>query len=262
MPPTTLKFLKANGVARIVLARPEVRNAFDEATIAELTDAFRAAAADASLRAVVLSGDGPTFCAGADARWMKRAGELDEAASRADARKLAALFEAFDAVPCTTFVLARGAALGGGAGLAAAADVVIAEEGCRFGFTEVRLGIIPAVISSFAIRAIGPRAARRYFATGELFDAARAKELGLVSEVVPAGAADARIDAILAQLLAVGPQASREAKKLVGEVATRGYPEVLDFCAGRIAAIRRTAEAQEGLAAFLEKREPSWKDGA
>jgi methylglutaconyl-CoA hydratase len=257
----TIKVGIAGGVGRIALARPDVRNAFDAAMIAELTDALKSASADPSLRVLVLSGEGAAFCAGADAAWMRAAGALSEADGREDALKLAGLFAALDAVPCTTVVVAHGAALGGGAGLVAAADVAIAEEGTKFGFTEVRLGIIPAVISSFAQRAIGTRHARRYFATGEIFDAARAKEIGLVSEVVAPGAGAARAVELSTQLLAVGPLASREAKRLAREIAPRPSPEVSADCAGRIAALRRTPEAQEGLAAFLGKRPPSWMRG-
>jgi methylglutaconyl-CoA hydratase len=254
----TLKVARAGGVARAALACPERRNAFDAEMIGELTAALDDLAADDSLRALVLAGEGPTFCAGADAAWMRRAGELDEAAGRADAAKLAALFRALDRFPCPTIVVAHGAALGGGAGLVAAADIAIAEEGTRFGFTEVRLGIIPAVISTFALSAIGSRAARRYFTTGELFDAARARELGLVSETVPAGKGAERAGEIVAALQAVGPAASRAAKRLVAEVAPLDVDAALTHCAARIAAIRRTPEAQEGLAAFLEKRAPAW----
>jgi methylglutaconyl-CoA hydratase len=256
---TTVKVTVAGGVARVLLARPAARNAFDATMIAELTEAFVTLGKDAHLRALVTSGEGPTFCAGADATWMRTAGQLPEAESEADARRLAALFAALDAIPFPTLAVVRGAALGGGAGLVAASDIAIAEEGSRFGFTEVRLGIIPAVISTFALRAIGVRAARRYFATGETFDAARARDLGLVSEVVPQGGGEAAADAVVAQILAAGPRASREAKRLVGEIAGRSVEDALLFAARRIAAIRRTPEAQEGLAAFLEKRDPTWK---
>lgn len=254
----TIKVATAGGVGAATLARPESRNAFDATMIAELTDACARFAADDALRVVVLRGEGSDFCAGADANWMRAAGALGEAEGRADARRLADLFAAFDALPCPTVALVRGAALGGGAGLVAAADVAVAEEGAKFGFTEVRLGIVPAVISPFALRAIGARHARRYFTTGEIFDAARARDLGLVSEVVPAGTGEERVAEIVGRYLSVGPRATREAKSLVAEVSARAFPEVLDFCAGRIAAIRRTPEAQEGLAAFLGKRPPNW----
>ncbi len=245
-------------VATVVLARPDVRNAFDERTIAELTAAFEALAGDASLRAVVLRGDGPAFCAGADVGWMRRAGTASLEDNESDARRLSTLFDRFAALPVPTLCLAHGAALGGGAGLVAAADIAIAEVGCRFGFTEVRLGIVPAVVSTYALAAIGARHARRYFATGEIFDAARAEAIGLVSEVVGKDQGLGRIEEIVASILAAGPSAVREAKRLAADDRDRG-PGAKAELARLIARLRATPEAREGLAAFLEKRDPSWK---
>lgn len=260
MEPTyrTIKVAAVGGTARVTLARPAARNAFDAEMIAELTAAIDRLATDRSLRALVLTGEGPAFSAGADANWMRAAGAMSEAEGRADATKLATLFRNLDAFPCPVIAVVHGAALGGGAGLVAAADIAVAEEGTKFGFTEVRLGIVPAVISFFAVRAIGARHARRYFTTGELFDAARAAEIGLVSEVVPVGKGAERAAEITAALLQVGPAASRAAKSLVASVVSTPLDEALPQCAALIAAVRRTPEAQEGLAAFLEKRPPAW----
>ena len=254
----TIRVASEGGTACVTLARPSARNAFDAEMISELDAALDRLAEDGALRALVLTGEGSVFSAGADASWMRAAGAMSEADGRIDATKLATLFRKLDEFPCPTIAAVQGAALGGGAGLVAAADIAIAEEGAKFGFTEVRLGIVPAVISSFVVRAIGPRHARRYFTTGEIFDAGRAAAIGLVSEVVPSGKAAERAAEIVAALLQVGPAATRVAKSLVAAVAGSPLNVALPQCAALIAAIRRTPEAQEGLAAFLEKRPPAW----
>ena len=259
----TIRVEREPSWAAVVLSRPEARNALNAALIAELTSALRELARDSSLRAVVLSGDGPAFCAGADAGWMKQAGSLSAAENEADAGRLSALFEAWRDLPCPTLCLAHGAALGGGVGLVAAADIAIAEAGCRFGFTEVRLGLIPAVISQVVVPAIGAHRAARYFLTGEVFGAERAAELGLVSEVAPAGEGRSRLDRVRADVVAAAPQAVREAKALLRRyrpgAGAHPAPEEL---ARTIARIRGGAEAKEGLTAFLEKRDPAWKGGS
>ncbi len=246
------------GWSKVVLSRPDVRNAFDDRTIAELTAALRERASDRSLRALVVEGEGPVFCAGADINWMRRLGTATPAENEADARRLSELFATLASFPCPTICVAHGAALGGGAGLVAAADVSVAEEGCKFGFTEVRLGIVPAVISQFALPAIGVRNARRYFATGEIFDAARAQAIGLVSEVAPAGQAGSRALAIVTQLLSVGPEAVRESRRIVDYLTDRRDPAIASHLAQTIARVRATDEAREGLSAFLEKRPARW----
>jgi methylglutaconyl-CoA hydratase len=258
---TTIAKRVENGVARLVLRRAEVRNAFNPTMIAEATAALVEFAARSDVRALVLDGEGPVFSAGADLGWMKEAGAYSESEARADAERLSRLFRSLDEAPFPTFVVARGAALGGGAGLLAAADVVVAEEGTKIGFTEVRLGILPAVISPYAVRAIGVRNARRYFSTGEIFDAARAREIGLVSETVAVGLAAARVEEIVRGVLSVAPLASRAAKKLANDVASKRPEDVADSCAALIAKVRRGEEAQEGLAAFLEKRTPRFAAG-
>ncbi len=234
-------------VLRVTLSRPERRNAFDAALIAELTEAFTDIG---DARAVVLSGEGSSFCAGADVEWQRSSIDLDYDENVEDALRLYRMLEAIDTCPAPVICTVHGYALGGGSGLVACADIALAEPDSMFGFTEVRLGIIPAVISPFVLAKIGA-AARRYFLTGERFDAETALRIGLVSEVVDGAAAAA--EAIVESLLAGGPEAVREAKRLVSE-----RPSGLDTA--RIAATRRTsAEGQDGLRAFLDRREPTWR---
>ena len=233
-------------ILRVILARPERRNAFDAALIAELTTAF-ADVGDA--RAVVLAGDGASFCAGADVEWQRSSIDLSYDENVEDAMRLYRMLEAIDSCPAPVACLVHGHALGGGSGLVACADVAVAHPDTVFGFPEVRLGIIPAVISPFVLPKLGP-AARRYFLTGERFGADVALRIGLVHEV--SAATEETVSGIVDALLAGGPQAVREAKLLVRN--RPGGPET-----ARIAATRRTsAEGQDGLRAFLEKRPPGW----
>ena len=247
MPP--LRTERDGPVLRIILAKPERRNAFDAELIGALTDVF---AAVGNARVVVLAGDGPSFSAGADVEWQRSSIDLSYGENVVDALRLFSMMDAIDSCPAPVIARIHGYALGGGSGLAAAADVAIAGEDAVFGFSEVRLGIIPAVISPFVLAKIGPGAARRYFVTGERFDAATALRIGLVHEV--AADLDAAVDRVVADILAGGPEATRAAKRLVREA-----PHDADALA-RIAAERRTSdEGQDGLRAFLEKREPRWK---
>jgi methylglutaconyl-CoA hydratase len=241
--------LERNGpILHVTLARPERRNAFDAGVIAELTEAF-ADVGDA--RAVVLSGEGGAFCAGADVEWQRASIDLTYEENVADALRLYAMCESIDRCPAPVVARVHGYALGGGSGLVACSDVVIADAETIFGFTEVRLGIVPAVISPFVLPRIGTHA-RRYFLTGERFGADVALRIGLVSEVAD-GDLDERVDAVVEHLLASGPAAVRAAKELV-----RARPGGKD--AAEIAAARRTsAEGQDGLRAFLEKRKPGWR---
>jgi methylglutaconyl-CoA hydratase len=241
-----LRVERDGGGLRVTLARPERRNAFDAALIAELADAF-ADVGDA--RAVVLTGEGPSFCAGADVEWQRSAIGLSFDENVEDAMRLYRMLESIESCPAPVVCAAHGFVLGGGSGLVACADVAIAAPDAVFGFTEVRLGIIPAVISPFVLPKIGA-AARRYFLTGERFGADVALRIGLVSEI--ADDAQAAAEAVVESLLAGGPVAVREAKRLVRE-----RPSGLETA--RIAAARRTSEeGQEGLRAFLEKRTPGW----
>jgi methylglutaconyl-CoA hydratase len=238
-------------IRRITLARPERRNAFDSALIGELAEAF-ADVGDA--RAVVLAGEGSSFCAGADVDWQRAAVELSYDENVEDAMRLYRMLEAIDSCPAPVVARIQGYALGGGSGVTACADVAVASEDAVFGFSEVRLGIVPAVISPFAVPKIGPGAARRYFLTGERFDAGTALRIGLVHEV--AADLDTAVERVVADLLAGGPQAVRQAKRLVRDVP--GAPEV----AHRAAGLRAGAEGQEGLRAFLDKREAAWRSGS
>jgi methylglutaconyl-CoA hydratase len=244
----TLRVEREGEILRVTLARPEARNAFDAALIAELSEAF----VDVGrARAVVLAGDGPSFCAGADVDWMRAAVDLDYDANVRDANALRQMLETIDRCPAPVVCRVQGHALGGGCGLVAVSDVVVADEEGVFAFSEVKLGIIPAVISPFALAKIGESAARRYFVTGERFDADTALRIGLVHEVTPA--LDKSVDRIVAELLTAGPRAARAAKRLVLE-----RPDGPDT-ARRIAEQRTSPEGQEGLRAFLEKRRPSWR---
>jgi methylglutaconyl-CoA hydratase len=243
-----LRIERDGELLRITLARPETRNAFDAALIAELAEAFVDVG---KARAVVLAGDGPSFCAGADVEWMRASAELEYDANVADANALRGMLEAIDRCPAPVVARVQGHALGGGVGLVACSDIAIAEEQTVFAFSEVKLGIIPAVISPYAIAKIGPSAARRYFVTGERFDAATALRLGLVHEV--ADDLDAAVERILGELRSAGPKAARHAKRLVLD-----RPDGPDT-ARRIAERRTSDEGQEGLQAFLEGRSPGWR---
>jgi methylglutaconyl-CoA hydratase len=255
----------AGTVARVTLARPQVRNAFDATLIAELRAAFTALAKEApdQLRAVVLAGEGETFCAGADIDWMRAAMSLDVEGNEQDAMAMAEMFETIDTCPVPVIARAQGSALGGGMGLCAVADLVIAESGARFGFTETRLGILPAVISPFVIAKIGETHARALFPGGKRFDALRAQRIGLVHEVVEGEPAlDLAVDAAIADILASGPTAVRAAKAIVREVRGLGHGSSKWHTARVIARQRTSPEAQEGFAAFAEKRRAGWHPGA
>jgi methylglutaconyl-CoA hydratase len=252
-------------VARVTLARRDVHNAFDASTIAELRTTFAALSREpaSSLRAVVLAGDGPTFCAGADVSWMRAAMALDVEGNEQDAMAMADMFETIDTCPAPVVARVQGAALGGGMGLCAVSDLVIAESGARFGFTETRLGILPAVIAPFVIARIGETHARALFPGGRRFEAVRAQRIGLVHELVEGEAAlDAAVDAALGDLLAAGPTAARAAKAIVREVRGLGHGSAKWHTARVIARQRTSEEAQEGFRAFAEKRPPGWKPDA
>ena len=245
---SALRIDRDGEVLRVTLARPERRNAFDAALIAELAEAF----VDVGrARAVVLAGDGPSFSAGADVEWMRSSVDLDYDANVADALALRRMLEAIDACPAPVVARVHGHALGGGCGLVACSDVAIASEDAVFAFSEVKLGIIPAVISPFALAKIGSSAARRYFVTGERFDARTALRIGLVHDV--AADVDAAVERVVGELASAGPRAARAAKRLVLDAPLDG-PET----ARRIAERRTSDEGQEVLRAFLERRRPSW----
>ncbi len=250
-----------DAVARISLARPEVHNAFDASTIAELRTVFAALAREepTSLRVVVLRGDGPSFCAGADIGWMRAAMALDVEGNEQDAMAMADMFETIDTCPVPIVARVHGAALGGGMGLCAVADVVIAESGTRFGFTETRLGILPSVIAPFVVAKIGESHARALFPSGRRFDAVRAQRIGLVHEVVEGeGALDAAVQTAVRDVLAAGPTAVRAAKSIVREIRGLSHGASKWHTARVIARQRVSAEAREGFAAWDDRRRPAW----
>jgi len=257
---TRLRVVSDGPVVRVTLARPEARNAFDEVLIAELTRAFSDLGAGGSARVAVLSGDGPSFCAGADVAWMRKAGTYTREQNEEDAEKMARMFRAIDACPIPVVALAHGAAIGGGVGLVAAADIAIAADGTVFSLGEVKLGILPSVISPYVLRAIGARQARDLFLTGDRFDAREAHRIGLVHGVVPAEELAAAGEKKVRSLLTSGPEAVRVAKKLIEKVAGLSVDEAMPLTVRTIAERRASDEAREGLGAFLEKRKPSWSD--
>lgn len=254
-----LQIEKAGKVATVRLNRPDKHNAFDEHLIAELARAFRDFASDEAVRVVVLAANGQSFSAGADLDWMKRMSAMGRADNERDAMALADLMEAIDRCPKPVVGVVQGAAFGGGVGLVACCDIAIATSSASFCLSEVRLGLIPAVISPYVAAAIGPRACRRYFLTAEKFDAATAAKLGLIHRVVEAEALEAAREETIKQLLSGSPAAQTAAKDLIRRVAFAPVDEALRRdTAARIADARASAEGKEGIAAFLEKRKPNW----
>jgi methylglutaconyl-CoA hydratase len=247
------------GVARVWLDRPERRNAFDAGLIAAVYDAFASLAGDETLRAVVLAGRGAAFCAGGDLEWMRSSGELPRERNIADAELAAAMFSAVDSCHVPVIARVHGAALGGGTGLTCCCDIVLAREDARFGFTEVRLGLIPATIAPFALARIGRSQARALFLTGEVFGADHARAIGLVHEVhADDTALDVAVERVLAAVLRGGPAAVRAAKALIAELRDGDPAPQAARAAEAIAERRASEEGREGIAAFLERREPRW----
>ncbi|MBZ5559854.1 MAG: enoyl-CoA hydratase/isomerase family protein [Acidobacteriia bacterium] len=252
---------RAATVERLTLNRPEVRNAFNEHVIAELTawaGEVRAAASRHEVRVVVIAGAGKTFCAGADVTWMAKTVHYSEAENLRDATAMSRMFSAIDELPVPVIGRIHGAALGGGAGLAAVCDVVVADDQALFGFTEVKLGIIPAVISPFALAKIGRSAARELFLTGARFSAARARDIGLVHAVVPAADLDAAVTTYIDEFQTAGPDAIAAAKALIPKVWGRSPADAAPITSAAIAERRVSPEGQEGLRAFLDKNTPGW----
>ncbi|MBN8284932.1 enoyl-CoA hydratase/isomerase family protein [Zoogloea sp.] len=258
-PYETLEIERSGRVATLWMNRPDVFNAFNEQLIADLHQACAELDADAGVRVVVLAGRGKHFSAGADLNWMKRASAYGEAENMADARRFAGMLRALSDMNKPTIARVQGAALGGGTGLAAACDMAVAADNASFSTSEVKFGIIPAVISPYVLRAIGPRHALRLFQSAERISAARALEMGLVGEVVPLDALDAAVAALAETLVAGAPQAQKAAKDLIAAVNGRPIDDaVSEETASRIARRRATDEARDGIAAFLEKRPPAW----
>lgn len=256
----TLDIRREGAVAHVFLNRAEVRNAFNDAVVAELTAAFTTLGADRSLRAIVLGGHGKAFCAGADLNWMRAMAGYDWEGNRADAAKLAEMLWTIYRCPLPVVGRVQGDCYAGGVGLAAVCDVLVAAEGVQFCLSEARLGLLPATIGPYVLRALGEQAARRYFVSAERFDAARALALGFVHEVVPAADLDQRVDAIVAALVANGPEAVKASKRLLQDLAGRPIDaELRADTVRRIADIRGSAEGREGVQSFLDKRKPAWK---
>ena len=247
-------------VARITLARPDTKNAFNAELIAQLSAAVDAVPADA--RCVILASEGDTFCAGADLAWMRSMADYTVEENRADSGALAELFAKLDSLPMPIVARIQGAAIGGGAGLVAIADIGVAVEEATFAFTEVRLGILPAVISPYVVRKVGLSFATAAFTTGIRFDSHRAFDTGLIHSVVDAGQLDPEIDRFVDAIISGGPHAVNAAKRLVRDVAGLEPAEVRDLTIQRIADARVSAEGQDGMRAFLEKRAPSWLGGS
>ncbi len=246
-------------VAEVYLNRPDVRNAFNDSVIAELTAAFSTLGADTTLRAIVLGGHGKSFCAGADLSWMRAMAGYDWERNRADAQALADMLWAIYSCPLPVVGRIQGDCYAGGVGLAAVCDVLVAVEGMHFCLSEAKLGLLPATIGPYVVRALGEQASRRYFTTAERFTASRAHQLGFVHEVVAADALDTKVNEVVAALVANGPAAVKACKRLVQDVAARPIDGALRAdTARRIADIRASAEGGEGVQSFLDKRSPSW----
>lgn len=249
-------------VERVTLNRPDMRNAFDERMIEELTSWAHAARHDPTIRAVVLAGAGKVFSAGADAAWMAKMANYSEEDNVRDAQAAAEMFLSINSIPAVVIARVHGAALGGGAGLAAVCDVVVAEEGAVFGFTETKLGILPAVISPYALAKIGRSAARELFLTGMRFDATRAREIGLVHRVVAASELDSAVQAYVDETLSAAPTAVAAAKSLIGKVWGLSPADAKAVTAEAIARQRVSPEGQDGLRSFLDKTKPKWLPNA
>lgn len=247
------------GVRTITLTRPDVRNAFNSEVIAELKAAFLAVANDTAVRCVVLAAQGPAFCAGADLNWMRRMADYTREENLADAGELAAMLQAIYECPCPTIARVQGDVYAGGMGLVAACDMAVSVDTANYCLSEVKLGLIPATISPYVIRAMGARASHRYFLTAERFGAAEALRMGLVHEVVAVDALDAKVAELTAALLGASPNAVRACKKLVQDVAEREIsPALVRMTVEGIADIRASSEGKEGVQSFLQKRKPNW----
>jgi methylglutaconyl-CoA hydratase len=248
------------GVATVTINRPQVRNAIDDNVIRLLTDAFTRLGADDGARIVVLRGSGTAFSAGADLNWMRRMGAASEAENLAGAKTISTMLRTLNELAKPTIARVNGVAYAAATGLVAACDIAVAVEEAVFSISEVRLGLVPSTISPYVVAAIGAKAARRYFLTGEPFSAADACRLGLIHQVVPQSGLDAAIDSVISALLAGGPQSQSRAKRLIAEIAGRPIDDALEaFTARSIADARASAEGREGIAAFLEKRRPAWR---
>ena len=254
----TLTSSTSGFIQTVALNRPEAKNAFNETMVDELHAVF--SSVSEAVRAVILTGGGNVFCAGADINWMRDSAQRSESDNQKDAARMEAMFRAIDECPAPVIGRINGSALGGGMGLLACCDIAVSVDTAQFGFTEVRLGIVPAVISPYSLAKIGERAARRFFLTGELFDAHGAREIGLLHDVVTSDKLDSAVNGIADSLLKNGPTAVRTAKQLIREVARMDRERAREHSTATIARVRTSPEGQEGLTAFLEKRKPNWLD--
>ncbi len=247
-----------DAVAKVILNRPEVHNAFNEVMIKELTEIFGRLSKDGNIRVVVLTGEGKSFCAGADLNWMKKVIDFSYEENFDDSLKLAELFYLIYSLPKPTIARVNGSAIGGGTGLVSVCDIVIASEDARFSLSEVKLGLVPACISPYVIRRMGESKAKEFFLTGQTLDAGKALQAGLVNEVVPLKALDGAVDERIKQLVSSGPEALKWCKELLEKVPSMNFDLATDYTAEVIAKLRISDEGQEGMNAFLEKRKPKW----
>lgn len=254
----TITYSKEDSVARVTLNRPEIHNAFNEVMIQELIDVFKDISKDKDTRVVVLTGNGKSFCAGADLNWMKKVVDFSYEENLKESLDLAELFYLIYSLPKPTIARVNGAAIGGGAGLVAVCDLVIASEKAKFSLSEVKLGLVPACISPYEVRRVGEKNCRELFLTGERIDAQKALDFGLVNQVVPHDDLDKAVDELVKQLSNSGPNALAMCKKLLQNVPLMSFEEVKKYTAEMIASLRMSDEGQEGMNAFLEKRKPNW----
>lgn len=254
----TIKVERSAKAGRIWLNRPQVHNAFNSRMVGELRTALRSLAADDAVRVVVLSGTGTSFCAGADLNWMREIIRFSYEQNLAESLELAEWLHELSALPKPTVARVNGAAIGGGAGFVSACDIVVASTEARFGLSEVKIGLVPACIAPYVLRRTGEGRARQYFLTGERFDARRALEIGLVNIAVEPAELDRKVDEVVSSLVSSGPEALAKAKELLTRVPGLSLEEAKRYTAEMIASLRTSAEGQEGMAAFLEKRKPKW----
>jgi methylglutaconyl-CoA hydratase len=257
----TIRVERTGAVARVILDRPDIRNAFNEVMIRELRQIMAELSGEPSLRVVVLTGEGKAFCAGADLHWMRRVLSYTYEENYADSLELARLMREIYDFPRPVVGRINGPAIGGGAGLVAVCDIVVAAEDAVFSFSEVKIGLVPACISPYVLKRVGERYLREYFLTGERLTAAKARECGLVNHVVPAAGLDAEVESHVQSLISSGPDALAASKRLVRAVSDMTLDEAGPYTADMIARLRMSAEGQEGMSAFLERRKPKWHSG-